>query len=293
MVSLTPNYNWNLPAVNDPTDEDQWGGLLNENISDQDTVVKDISDTANTDATIKSANYAVVSTDRGDTILVDATAAARIITLPAGTIGAGFKVTIKKTDSSVNTVTVSGTIDGASSYVLEDQYEFVQVVSDGANWSLIGENKEIIEVIVNTAYAETAAYSSVAATIPLDDTIPQITEGAQILTVSITPKSATNKLRISVKIEGTPSNTNIYTAALFKVGTNDAIAATMIANSSTNSPIPLSIQKEIVAGATTAQTFTVRMGNLNGNAFYLNGNAGARLLGGALVTSIAIEEITA
>ena len=31
MVSSTTNYGFNLPAVNDPTDQDLWGGYLNEN----------------------------------------------------------------------------------------------------------------------------------------------------------------------------------------------------------------------------------------------------------------------
>lgn len=31
MVTQTPNFSFNLPAVNDPTDQDLWGGYLNEN----------------------------------------------------------------------------------------------------------------------------------------------------------------------------------------------------------------------------------------------------------------------
>lgn len=44
MSTTTPNYGWILPGVADPTDSDLWGGYLNSNLSDQDTVVKAISD---------------------------------------------------------------------------------------------------------------------------------------------------------------------------------------------------------------------------------------------------------
>lgn len=43
MSTTTPNYGWILPGVNDPTDQDLWGGYLNSNISSQDTIIKQIS----------------------------------------------------------------------------------------------------------------------------------------------------------------------------------------------------------------------------------------------------------
>lgn len=39
MATLTPNYSFILPAVNDPTDQDLWGGYLNENWSALDTLL--------------------------------------------------------------------------------------------------------------------------------------------------------------------------------------------------------------------------------------------------------------
>jgi len=39
MPSLTPNYDFYLPLVNDPTDEDLWGGYLNDNFSSLDTII--------------------------------------------------------------------------------------------------------------------------------------------------------------------------------------------------------------------------------------------------------------
>lgn len=39
MPNFTANYNFNLPLVNDPTDEDLWGGELNANWSAIDTIL--------------------------------------------------------------------------------------------------------------------------------------------------------------------------------------------------------------------------------------------------------------
>jgi len=53
----------------------------------------------------------------------------------------GKQYTIKKTDTSLNVVTVattsSQTIDGVTTNVLATPYESITVLSDGANWNLI------------------------------------------------------------------------------------------------------------------------------------------------------------
>lgn len=82
----------------------------------------------------KTANYLVVfPTDGGKVIPVDASGAARTVTLPdmsAASAGMdGFTVTVTKSDSSSNTVTVDGngsdTIDGAETVVLRSQFEHI------------------------------------------------------------------------------------------------------------------------------------------------------------------------
>jgi len=47
---------------------------------------------------------------------------------------------IKKTDSGAGSVTVSGSIDGSASYVLNNQYQYVILESDGAIWQVVGNN---------------------------------------------------------------------------------------------------------------------------------------------------------
>lgn len=76
-----------------------------------------------------------------DLLVVDATAGAVTIALPAaaGAFGAAFAV--KKVDASGNAVTIDAngaeTIDGAATVSISTQWETVRVVSDGSGWFVL------------------------------------------------------------------------------------------------------------------------------------------------------------
>lgn len=75
-------------------------------------------------------------------VLGNAAAGAITLTLPAAYDHEGKIYIIKKIDAVANVVvdTVSGeTIDGAGTHTLGTQYHAITVVSDGANWHIIGE----------------------------------------------------------------------------------------------------------------------------------------------------------
>jgi hypothetical protein len=89
----------------------------------------------------KSASFAV---SMSTLYLVTTGASVITATLPTAVgIGGQFAI-IKKVDSgagSVSVATTSGqTIDGGSTYSLVNQWQFVEVCSDGANWQIIGNN---------------------------------------------------------------------------------------------------------------------------------------------------------
>lgn len=83
--------------------------------------------------------YTAVAAD--STILANATGGNMVVALPTAVGIAGKIYTIKKTDVSVNTVTVDGsgaqTIDGAATKVLATQYSTVTIQSNGTNWSIL------------------------------------------------------------------------------------------------------------------------------------------------------------
>lgn len=89
----------------------------------------------------KTGTYA--ATMRDGVILGDATGGAFTVTLPTAVGRAGKTFTVKRINSGGNAVTVgttsSQTIDGSTTYALSSQYASVTVVSDGANWHIIGK----------------------------------------------------------------------------------------------------------------------------------------------------------
>lgn len=94
----------------------------------------------------KSANYTVLTTDRGATIYVDASSGPVTISLPAAaTAASGFFIRVKKTDSSSNAVTIdpdgSETIDGAATVALGLQYDALTITCTGSAWLIDAEKR--------------------------------------------------------------------------------------------------------------------------------------------------------
>jgi len=80
-----------------------------------------------------TGSYVVVDTDQ--VVFANASSAPLTITLPAIAAGnAGRQLVVKKIDISVNTVTISGSVDGALFYELNGPYQSVTLVSDGSTY---------------------------------------------------------------------------------------------------------------------------------------------------------------
>jgi hypothetical protein len=90
----------------------------------------------------KTSAYTVQTSD--EIITVDATSSTFAITLPTAVGIAGQTFTIKRLNAGVNSVSIGTTssqaIDGATSWVLNAQYKYLKVVSNGANWIIVANN---------------------------------------------------------------------------------------------------------------------------------------------------------
>lgn len=75
-------------------------------------------------------------------VICDATSGAIVVTMPLASTARFRKITVTKTDTSVNTVTIlaSGAdlIAGSSSQILLYDRECLELVSDGTNWQIGG-----------------------------------------------------------------------------------------------------------------------------------------------------------
>lgn len=87
----------------------------------------------------KTANY-TVSTNDGDNVQINTSASGGAVTITfyAASGNTGKIITVKKTDSSANAVTLDGnaseTLDGATTATLTAQYDSATFVCDGTNW---------------------------------------------------------------------------------------------------------------------------------------------------------------
>jgi hypothetical protein len=145
--------------------------------------------------------------------------------------------------------------------------------------------------IVQKVHFQTSAVASGSTTIPFDDTPPLSSEGDQYMALPITPTSASNYLDIEVHLNGHTNTANIPIAALFQDSNTTSIAASSVTDAATTFNIQ-KITYRMVAGTIALTTFKVRAG-ANSGTFTMNGETGARRLGGVWYSSITITEIKA
>lgn len=155
--------------------------------------------------------------------------------------------------------------------------------------------KNIVQpgAIIDSAYAEYLVNTATTAVIPVDDTIPQNTEGTEIMSVSITPKTTTNKLRVRFEGNAAASAADNIVVAVFVNSNANASAVSRVTSSAANFSCQLVMEAEFVPGATTAQTIHIRVGTGSGSSLAFNGSSSGRIFGGAARTTLVVEEVVA
>lgn len=128
--------------------------------------------------------------------------------------------------------------------------------------------------------------------IPWDDTIPQITEGAEAFNLPFTPKFATSKLRIDITLISASVSNVTLTGALFLDAAANALAGASIL-STDDKAVTLNFTHHMDSPGTSAYTFRVRFGPHTSVNTTLNGYNSARKLGGVYASSMTITEIAA
>ncbi|NGO63965.1 hypothetical protein G6N76_09790 [Rhizobium daejeonense] len=203
-----------------------------------------------------------------------------------------------------NAVTTSKLLDGAVTYAkLQDISAALRLL--GRDNSGAGDAQEltaaqlrdlflpagsVVDSVVGS-YTANADITGASAVIPVDDSVPQITEGVELISVTITPKSTTNKLRIRYSGFMSVSQISGVGIAIFK-GTAAAIHASAWACPAANYYQHVCGEVEYVPGVTTAQTISLRVGPANSaHIVRMNGNPTNRLFGGVAATRLVVEEI--
>jgi hypothetical protein len=144
--------------------------------------------------------------------------------------------------------------------------------------------------IVQYTRTSDGAVSSTAATTSYNDTIPQITAGSQILSLSHVPRSACNLLKIDVQACWDTASSDDVTLHLHNGGANALVAASTSSNAA-SSGRTLELNYAYVANTASSISFTARIGSNAASGLTINGRATLRKLGGVSNTYMDVHEV--
>jgi len=146
--------------------------------------------------------------------------------------------------------------------------------------------------VIQVVNFQTNAMATGTTVIPNDDTIPQITEGNEYMTLAITPTSAANKLKIEITSYLSNSVSNWLISALFQDSTANALAAVVTHKGIATTTEVVSFTHTMTSGTTSSTTFRVRLAGQDAGTTTFNGSGAGRRMGGVAASSITITEYT-
>jgi hypothetical protein len=294
MSTLTPNYDFILPGVNDPTDQDLWGGYLNENFSSLDTLIK-ANSLAEIDPVL-TTGYTITTDDNNKTFIFDTSSGNLTATLPAASgFDNGFTFTLKKVGAT-GTLNISGTVDGDLNPTLTDENKSKTITGNGTAWYFKSDYTEGSAVSPGTVIQRKYVQSSTAFSGSSLSYVTTAISGALDSNLS----SASNKIRITVILyAGVGANLGNALYFTVKTGSTDLAGSFSglggLMQDSPNGPTEaralscVTMYAERTPGSVTPETYTIwaRAGYTATN-YYVGTSADGNI---TLPTTIIIEEI--
>lgn len=181
----------------------------------------------------------------------------------------------------------------------------LQTTATHVQWRLTGDSWQNLIALADIAalvpsgsslpkwMAATTTPGSTTTAIPADDTVPQNTEGAEVLTCTITPTSTSNHLLLTLSGWVSCSVSGVVPVAAFFKDSDASAACTILTTrlASGNVLVGFSCHAVVPVTSASAQTWKVRMGASSGTFYWLQNNAGG-LYGSSDCMLLTIEEIT-
>lgn len=146
---------------------------------------------------------------------------------------------------------------------------------------------------VQTVTTSSQTPTSSATTIPADNTIPQNTEGTQLITLAITPKSASSILIIDFlcPLVGSSAGGTTMGFALFQDSTANALNAGTVVPDSTSRGMSFSLRHVMTSGTTSSTTFKIRYGPGSGTQYILRSSDNTLTYGAVPQYTLVISEV--
>lgn len=144
--------------------------------------------------------------------------------------------------------------------------------------------------VLNAKFYDSSTEYAITSIIPLDNTIPQITEGTQIISGTITPTKTTSRIIGILSLNGDATDSTITSVfAAFRNTTASSISSTWVQTISSSSLV--SFQFIDSPSSTSSVTYTVRCGPGAAGTVYINRNNVGSLLGGSNKITLTLLEI--
>lgn len=272
--------------------------------------------------TVDTSTYSYLTAVAG----TNAITATGPISMLSYTAGDRFYLKPAITNTGATTINISGlgvqpiTKNGSSNLVAGDLVvgHVYEIVYDGSLFQLINPSTVNLEQVIpvtnggtggttpiiartnlgfttaniDRSYASYNGTTGFTALIPRDNTIPQNTEGSQLLTASITPKSVANRVRVRFSAWGAcnPAPNDIIIALFIGSGVN-AVQVCAVTPTVTDATQQVCLEYESVPGVTTPTIYSIRVGLGTAGTLVFNGNTGTPLFGGAASATLILEEI--
>lgn len=249
-----------------------------------------------TGATTPAANQLLVGTGAGTSAWQGLTSAQLLAILSdeTGTGAAVFANTptlVTPKVDTINEATGGNGVTLAGMNVKSGVIQTAGAVTTGAiASSAVTSDKVATGMAVQIVSTNITGVQTGTSLIPNDDTIPQITEGTEVFTQAITPKSATNRLSIEATVHGSSGVSNHIIIALFQDATANALAATAAYQTVGSGALNIKLTHDMAAGTTSSTTFRIRIGQESAGTWALNGQITTRRFGGITVSNIKITE---
>lgn len=153
---------------------------------------------------------------------------------------------------------------------------------------------DISTFVVQRASNIDGSMSTTTTLVPFDNTVPQSTEGAQVLTQAITPKNSNNILVIDAKITFCHSAAaQVMIASIFQDTNANALSSAWFFTAAANHGGTITWRHIMTAGTTSSTTFKIRAGSNTAGTTTFNGQSGSAMLGGVCYSQLTITEYSA
>jgi len=173
--------------------------------------------------------------------------------------------------------------------VLADALKVVRVKSDGTGFEMASTGvtfQKLCKVVSGPINLTTV--------IPFDNTIPDTaTEGDEVVSLAITPKSATNLIRVTFSAWGCSNAAGGHvTMCLAVTGSTNAVQTVTMSDGDNGQIGNLTIDYVMTAGVTTALTFKIFAGPEAASLAYLLQSQAASVFGATAKAFLTIEEFS-